>query len=459
MTIPPELKAILTETPELRRSFLVGGCVRDALLGLDQKDYDVEVYGISYDELQRALARWGRPDLVGRSFGVVKLFMASGATYDFSVPRRDSKTMAGHKGFEVILEPDIRPEDAAARRDFTINALMMDPRTGVHMDFFGGEKDLKNRVLRHVSAAFPEDPLRVLRGMQFAARFNLTPAVETIALCQSIVDTFAELAPERIREEWFKWARLSAVPSAGLRFLKDCGWLVHFPELAALVGVPQDPEWHPEGDVWNHTLHACDAMVKLDGWRSAPEDSQITWTLAALCHDLGKANTTHEEMKEGRMRTVSPGHSETGVPLAGSFLSRIDAPVSVRERITPLIADHLIHINPLSDRGIRRLAARLQPETIFGLVQLIAADHSGRPPKPGGMPPAAQELLKRSSDLKISERAPIGILMGRHLVERGMAPGPEMGRLLRAAYEAQLDGVFSDLEGALRWLEGERRDG
>jgi tRNA nucleotidyltransferase (CCA-adding enzyme) len=452
MDIPQELKQILTDTPELQQAYLVGGCVRDGILGSSQKDFDIEVYGLSYEQLQRVLSRWGRPDLVGRSFGVIKLTTPAGTTYDFSLPRRDSKTASGHKGFEIHIDPSIQPEEAASRRDFTINALMLDVRSGRVLDFFGGERDLHHRVLRHVGPAFPEDPLRVLRGMQFAGRFNLTATDETLALCRSIAHTYRELALERVREEWFKWARLSIMPSAGLRFLRDSGWCVHFPELAALIGVPQDPEWHPEGDVWAHSLHACDAMAGLEAWKQADDESRTVWMLTALCHDLGKAETTHEEMKNGRLRIVSPGHSENGAVLAKSFLGRMDTPETIVHRVTPLIIDHLVHINPLSDRGVRRLAARLDPETINGLIQVITADHSGRPPKPGGLPESARQLLERSQELKISQRPPAAILMGRHLLERGVAPGPGMGEILHAAHEAQLDGAFNDLEGALGWL-------
>src|ERR1017187_4642055 len=171
--VPPELERILRQTPKLRQAWLVGGCVRDGLLGCPGKDFDVEVFGIGYETLAQALARWGKVDLVGQSFGVVKLTTGGGHHYDFTIPRRDSKVAAGHKGFAVELDPSITPAQAAARRDFTINSLMFDPRTGEMLDFFGGAADLRGRILRHTSPAFVEDPLRVLRGMQLAARFNL----------------------------------------------------------------------------------------------------------------------------------------------------------------------------------------------------------------------------------------------------------------------------------------------
>src|SRR3954447_724929 len=245
-----ELRRILLETPEIKQAYLVGGCVRDWLSGMPVKDYDVEVFGVGYEELTKVLSGWGKTDLVGRSFGVVKLNTRNGACYDFTIPRRDSKIAPGHKGFSIAFDASLEPRDAAARRDFTVNSLMYDPRQRAVLDFFGGQTDLKNRVLRHTSEAFVEDPLRVLRGMQFASRFELKAAPETIVLARSMKQSFAELAPERVREEWFKWASKSEKPSLGLQFLFDTEWIDHFPEIKALAGTPQEPDWHPEGDVF-----------------------------------------------------------------------------------------------------------------------------------------------------------------------------------------------------------------
>ncbi|MFM7101038.1 MAG: hypothetical protein ACKO3N_07690 [Verrucomicrobiota bacterium] len=264
--LPPTLRRVLAETPELARALLVGGCVRDWLLGRAVKDFDVEVYGLDYETLVRALGRWGRADLVGRSFGVVKLSLAPGLVVDFSLPRRDSKTGPGHRGFAVATDPGLEPGEAALRRDFTINALLFDPRRRVLLDPLCGEADLRARRLRHTGPRFADDPLRVLRGMQFCGRFRLTPDAGTLALCRQMVPTGPELPVERVREEWFKWATRSEEPGRGLRFLADSGWLVHFPELAALEGLPQDPEWHPEGDVLTHTGHCVDALAGLPVW-------------------------------------------------------------------------------------------------------------------------------------------------------------------------------------------------
>lgn len=452
VNVPDELGRILRETPELRESYLVGGCVRDALLGLPQKDFDIEVFGVSYEQLAAALSRWGRTDLVGRSFGVIKLTMAGGAVYDFTIPRRDSKVAPGHKGFDITFEPNITPRDAASRRDFTINALMFDPRAGRVLDFFNGAEDLRNRILRHTTAAFVEDPLRVLRGMQFCSRFGLTAAPETIALCRSMRDSYGELAVERVREEWFKWATKSTVPSAGLRFLLETGWIEHYPELHAIVGTPQDPDWHPEGDVFVHTCHGCDALVRLPAWQQADEESRIVLVFALLTHDFGKAQTTVRVEREGRERIISPGHEEVGVALAESFLNRIDTPHAIIERVVPLVRNHMAHLHDATDRSVRRLARRLAPETIEGLCVLMTADAFGRPPRPAQVPAMVTLLRQRAAELNVQDRAPEPILKGRHLIELGMNPGKNFGEILEAAYEAQLEGKFFDLEGARNWL-------
>jgi tRNA nucleotidyltransferase (CCA-adding enzyme) len=430
--------------------------VRDSLLDIAHKDFDLEVYGVGYEVLARSLSAHGRVDLVGKSFGVIKFTGQSGGQWDFSLPRRDSKISTGHKGFEVEFDPDIEPREAASRRDFTINALMFDPRTGEYLDFFGGREDLQKRVLRHTSSAFVEDPLRVLRGMQFTARFDLSPAPETVELCRSIVQTFPELAVERVGMEWFKWALAAKRPSAGLRFLKDTGWLRHFPEIAALDGTPQDPEWHPEGDVFTHTCHCCDALAELPEWQAVDETTRRVLMFAVLAHDFAKPQTTQEVEREGRKRIISPGHEELGGPVAEAFLTRIDAPNEIKERVVPLVKRHLAQLQPVSDRGVRRLANSLQPATIAELCLVMTADHFGRPPKPRILHEGVLELRAKAEELRLRDSAPKPILQGRHLIARGMQPGKEFGTLLDEAFEAQLEGKFTDLDGALNWLDGRK---
>ena len=453
MNLPDELLRLLSDVPALSRAYLVGGCVRDSLLGIPQKDFDLEVYGVDYEKLASQLSAHGRVDLVGKSFGVIKFTGPSGAQWDFSLPRRDSKMSAGHKGFHIEVDIAIDPKEAASRRDFTMNALAFDPRTGDYLDFFGGREDLKHRVLRHTSAAFVEDPLRVLRGMQFAARFDLTAAPETVALCRSIVQTFPELAVERVGMEWFKWAMMSQRPSAGLRFLQATGWLRHFPEIAALDGTPQDPEWHPEGDVFTHTCHCCDALAELPEWRAADATTRQVLMFAVLAHDFAKPQTTHEAEREGRMRIVSPGHEEQGGPLAEAFLARIGAPNEIKWRVAPLVQHHLAHLQTVSDRSVRRLANFLRPATIAELCLVMTADQFGRPPKPRVIHEGVLALRAKAEELQLRDAAPRPLLLGRHLIAKGMPPGKQFSAVLDAAFAAQLEGNFTDLEGALKWLD------
>jgi len=450
--LPPELLALLRSTSELGRSYLVGGCVRDWLLGVPVVDIDIEVYGVAYPDLVRVLSRHGRADWVGKSFGVVKLTHASGAVWDFSVPRRDSKRGPGHKGFDIEFDPDLNPAEASARRDFTINSMLWDPRTGGLMDPHGGRADLRAGLLRHTSPAFPEDPLRVLRGMQFAGRFALRGAPETLALCRSIVGASEELAVERVREEWLKWATRSVRPSMGLAFLKDSGWLGPLPELAAVVGVPQDPLWHPEGDVWIHTGHAVDALVADPDWKASPAERRLVLMMAVLLHDTGKATCTRTEVRDGRERVVSPGHEGVGGGLAAAFLRRIGFQETLVDRVVPLVTNHMVHSEDPSARMVRRLSVRLRPSTIDELCAVMTADASGRPPRPAGVPRSVQQLREAAGALQLQAAAPAPILQGRHLLARGWVGGPALGKLLQQAYAAQLDGEYADLEGALRWV-------
>ena len=457
--LPPALLALLRNTPGLERSYLVGGCVRDWLLGVPVADFDLEVYGLSYPELAGVLSRHGRADSVGKSFGVVKLTHSSGAVWDFSVPRRDSKRGPGHKGFDIEFDPELSPLEASARRDFTINSMLWDPRSGEVIDPHGGRSDLEARILRHTSAAFPEDPLRVLRGMQFAGRFRLEAAPETLELCRSIRSCFAELAVERVREEWLKWATRSVQPSLGLAFLKGSGWLDLLPELAAIVGVPQDPEWHPEGDVWTHTLHAVDALVDSPQWPAKAAEERCVLMMSVLLHDLGKATCTRTEFKGGRDRIVSPGHEAAGGDLASGFLRRVGFQESWVERVVPLVVNHMVHSEDPSARMVRRLSVRLRPSTIDELCAVMTADASGRPPRPRGEPVSVQKLRQAAADLQLQASVPAALLQGRHLLSQGWTAGPQLGALLKEAYSAQLDGEFSDLDGAMKWVSEQAWNG
>jgi tRNA nucleotidyltransferase (CCA-adding enzyme) len=311
------------------RALLVGGCVRDSALGIPAKDLDIEIYGLLPDHLVAVLSARFAIDIVGQSFGVIKI---RHLPIDVSIPHRDSKSGLGREGFGDNSDPWITPVETASRRDFTINAVALDPLDGEVIDPYGGLLDLRRRILRHSSMKFLEDPLRVLRGMQFVARFNLQAAPETVSLCRTVGPE--GIARERIFEEWRKLVVLGLLPSLGLQFLRDCGWVRHFPELEVLIGCPQDPGWHPEGDVWTHTLHSMDTFAQE---RVQNEWEDLVVGLATLCHDFGKPATT--ELDGARVRSI--GHERAGEMPTRSFLMRLANQRELVESVVPLVLSHL----------------------------------------------------------------------------------------------------------------------
>ena len=451
VSVPAGLRGLLeTLRSAGGRPFLVGGAVRDALLGLPVKDYDVEVFGLPAEALKAALARQGRVNAVGEAFTVFKLSGLEGVTgeVDVSLPRRDSKVGPGHRGIAVHGDPSLSPEEAARRRDFTINALLLEPFTGEVLDFFGGRRDLEARVLRAVdSSRFGEDPLRALRAVQIAARYELTVDGETARLCASM--PLAELPAERIFGEMEKLLLKAPRPSLGLRLLREWGLLGQVaPELLPLADTPQDPEWHPEGDVWIHTLLAVDQAVPLLAGLDRPR--ALTVMLAVLCHDLGKATTTLFE--DGRLR--SRGHEEAGLLPTTALLDRWNVHTllgyDVRGQVLGLVSNHLKpgqlydDRDRVSDGAIRRLAARCEPTLLY---RVARADCLGR--RPGQFEPVAMEwFLEKVRQLEVAVRPPAPLLRGRDLLALGVAPGPAMGRILEAVYERQLDGAVTTVEEA-----------
>jgi tRNA nucleotidyltransferase (CCA-adding enzyme) len=452
MKLPPDLELIVkTLHAEGYRPLIAGGAVRDDLLGLTPKDFDIEVYNASFDDLTRALSQYGRIDLVGQTFGVAKL-----GPYDFSLPRRDSKIGSAHRDFLTTFDPAITPQEAAARRDFTINAMAYDPITGELLDFFHGREDLDNRILRATSEAFREDPLRVLRGMQFACRFNLILDPATADECRAIADQYSTLAQERIAEEFMKWATKSQHPGRIIEYLAATGWLIHFPELAALRDVPQDPEWHPEGDVAIHTMLVVDAAAKIAVRDQLEGDARAVLLFSALTHDFAKPATTALRDRNGRQRWTAHGHESAGGPIARAFLNRIGIKPSIVDQVIPLVENHLAHSslrNDVTPRTVRRLALRLAPANITQLIRLIEADHGGRPPLPSSLPDSAIRIQEMAAAQSVETKPPRPLIQGRHVLPYfNNVSGPHIGGVTKAAYESQLDGVFSTEEEALHWL-------
>ena len=432
------------------KAWLVGGCVRDLLLGLDPKDFDIEAYGLSMEQLEKSLGELGRTGKVGAHFGIIKLWLEN-LEIDVALPRTEIKTEAGHRGFSIAHDPHLSPEKASQRRDFTINAMMFDPLANRLLDLHNGRKDLENKILRHVSPAFVEDPLRPLRAMQFAARFQLRLDSQTANLCRRVLGEAHTLPAARIWGEWQKWSH-APHPSSGLQTLQDSGWLDTYPDLQKMVDCPQEPRWHPEGSVWQHTLHVCDQAAQL---ASADELGPLVrerLMFAALCHDIGKPAST---FIDARKRLRSPGHCQAGVELTEGFLAQIGAPRHLIRHVLPLVREHLVHMHGQpTDRAVRRLADRLAPTNIKLWEMLVRADASGRPPLPPSRP--AQAWLERARELKHHKSRPEPILNGNILIRLGIRPGPGMGKLLSEAYSAQLDGQFLDEPSAIAWFLNKR---
>jgi tRNA nucleotidyltransferase (CCA-adding enzyme) len=424
------------------RALIVGGWVRDRLMGHPSKDVDIEVFRIEPERLKQLLAAFGSVNTVGESFTVYKV-----ADVDVSIPRTESKSGTGHKGFAVRGDPALSYEEAARRRDFTINAISFDPLTGEYLDPFGGRADLARRLLRAVDPrTFADDSLRVLRAIQFAARFEFALDEATKALCRSL--PLDDLPAERIWGEIEKLLLRARRPSIGFALALELRVIERlFPELDALVGCPQEPEWHPEGDVWVHTLLVIDeARTRID---DLPYPQQVAVMLGAVCHDLGKPATT--AFIDGRIRSID--HEDQGVPPAAALLDRLNVHsmqgYDVRREVLGMVANHLKPgmfakaDRPVGDGAYRRLAQKVDLEL---LVRVAKSDCEGRG---GGFDCSAMDaFLESARRLGFEHPPPQPLIKGRHLLDLGVAPGPAMGEVLRQVYERQLDGSVADFDAA-----------
>ena len=425
------------------RALIVGGWVRDRLLKRPSKDLDLEVYGVSAEQLRQLLSAFGRVNTVGQSFAVFKI-----DSIDVSLPRRESKTTAGHRGFEVIGDPNLPIKDAFRRRDFTINAIGWDPLTDEYVDPFHGRDDLARGLLRAVDErTFGDDSLRVLRTIQLAARFEYKLDPPTAVICRNT--NLNDLPAERVWGELEKLLILAIRPSLGFWLALEIGVIEQlFPELQALVGCPQEPEWHPEVHVWKHTLLVIDeARRRIEGL-SRP--CQLAIMLGAVCHDFGKPATTARI--DGRIR--SRNHEQAGLEPTQAFLDRLKVHsvdgFDVRRQIEGMVAYHLTpgmwHKSPekVGDGAFRRLARKVDLEL---LVLLASADCHGRE---GHFDCSAMAgFASRTHELGIEHAPPEPLLKGRHLLSLGLEPGPDIGKILKVIYEKQLDGDVTTLEEAL----------
>ncbi len=453
LSIPPCVEKMCQFLFEVGfKPYIVGGYVRDAFLNRSSKDLDIEVFHCgSIHDLKQCLKSRYIVNEIGESFGICQVRIDDWLI-DLALPRTETKISKGHTGFKVDHFSELDIQKASLRRDFTINSMAYDPIQHQLVDPNNGLIDLESKLLRHVSDQFSEDSLRVYRAMQFASRFEFKIDSRTVDLCSKM--DLSDLPKERLFEEFKKCFLQSLKPSIGLNYMKPLGILSYFPELKALVGCVQDPEWHPEGDVWDHTMLVVDEMASL--LPNIPDNKRLMFMFAALCHDFGKPSTTI--FKDGHWR--SPGHEKAGVSPTRLFLKRLTDNKSLIKSIIPLVEHHLKPAllykadttDGVSDAAIRRLSTKV---SILDLFLLAKADHFGRktPDAIAREFPAGDWLIERSNALDVKDSAPVPFISGKDLISFGYAPGKEMGELLKVLYDEQLSGRVSTKEDAILFLK------
>jgi len=418
------------------RAYCVGGFVRDKIMGRENKDVDIEVHGISPDELKDILAGLGTPLSFGQSFGIYTL---AGSGVDVAMPRREKKTGAKHTDFEVEVDPFIGTKEAARRRDFTINALMEDILTGEVIDHFGGLADIEAGVIRHVDdRTFAEDPLRVLRAAMFAARFGFTVAPETTELCRGM--DLSGLSRERVEGELKKALLGAERPSVFFETLREMDQLdVWFPELKALIGVEQDPVYHPEGDVWVHTMEVLDRAAKYRDKASDP----YSFMLLALTHDMGKALTT--EYVNGRIHAYD--HENRGLPMAETFVKRITGEKDVIRYVKNMLPLHMRPNMHAYSRPALKKTNRLFDEAVAP-EDLIWFSMADRPLMAGDEPFTGDSGFLFERLEKYREIMARPHVTGKDLIEAGLTPDESFSDILAYAHKLRLAGI--DKESALK---------
>jgi tRNA nucleotidyltransferase (CCA-adding enzyme) len=453
---------------------LVGGFVRDGLLGRLTLDVDLEVHGVEAHRLEALLTDLFRSRLhtVGRSFGVFKVRVDDGHELDVSIPRSDSKSGPGHRGFVVTGDPFLGLEEASRRRDFTVNTLALDPLDGTLFDPWNGIADLGDRVLRAVDPGlFGDDPLRVWRGVQFAGRLSLAAEPATFALMRTIVarGELSELSRERVTEELRKLLVEGERPSTGLELARELGILrAEFPEIEAMAGCPQEVEWHPEGDVWIHTRMVVDRAVEVarraEWGFGEPERLQVA--LGALLHDAGKPLATTRAMRNGVLRIVSPGHENAGEAPARAVLSRLTFGEEAERAVLAIVKWHALpfHLHRSFEKGeisegayanaVRKLVKRIHPVPWRVLLAATEADFRGRTMPDAEGPYAAGERFTRTVLDNAYDAEPVRpLVLGRDVLALGVSPGPEVGRLVAAVEEARDRGEIATRDEGLAMLE------
>lgn len=465
INLPKQLKIILKSLKtDGFLPLLVGGCVRDSILGIEPKDIDVEVIGCTIDELEVKLSHFGKIDLIGKAFGIIK-FKTEEIEVDFSVPRKENKIGIGHKSFSVSLNK-MTPKEAAERRDFTFNSLAFDPFKNEILDFFGGVKDINSKLIRHTSNKFKEDSLRILRAMQFQSRFGFSIDKETKSEMKSMSDEIKNLPIERISEEFMKWAIKGNHPELIFDFIKDAKLEWFLPELDILNSIEQDHIHHGEGNAAIHTQLCLKQIISICERENITGEDKAVLVFAVLLHDIGKATTTENIWVEKHNREVitSRNHEVVGANMAINLLQRIGIKHDLIVRIFPLVENHLAHISLFhidNEKGkksaLLKLSRKLTPSNLNDLLLIIEADHFGRKlididEEHKFFESRKNHILEIAGSLNVVTKENSNILMGRHLIEMGMIPGILFGHILRTAQDAQDNLEFTNVEEAKEWV-------
>lgn len=437
-----QVQTILGATP---RVFAVGGCVRDAVLCIDPQDIDLEVFGISFDEITKCLSDSGITfGIHGNQFPVIKAIVDD-THVDISVPRRERKVDIGRTGFHIDVDPDMSIENALARRDFTMNAMLMDA-SGNIIDPFGGKDDLASGILRHTSNRFVEDTTRVLRGMQFCARFKLTACEETLSICNDMLPEFDAIERDMIHVEFVKMF-CAPHPSFGMKFLRDSGFIVKFPELQQLTGIVQDKKHHPEGDVFEHTTQVMDAMAQIVRNHGIEDKKHIVKLMvSAMCHDLGKVFTTviHEDGS-----VTSRGHANAGVQPARQLIARIFNSQDVTEFAVEMTDLHMAFVDEPTKKSVRRIANKMKHD-IRDLALVIQADKSGR--TDGGFSHLVDCAVVNMVFNMEDEVEVVPLINGHDLIDMGLKPGKVFSQIINAVVEKQIEEEITDRDAAIAFV-------
>lgn len=401
------------------KTYLVGGFVRDILMNKEPNDIDIEIFGIEEQKLQEVLKSVGSLKDITSSFEIYNL---TGSNLDITLPRSSDDT----------VNPFISEKEAAKRRDFTMNTVMKNVLGGEILDFYGGAKDIENKIIRATcDESFSADPLRVFRMADFCARFNFTPDEHTKELAMEV--DLSNLKRERVFEELKKALLKSEKPSVFFETLREINGLdVWFPEVKALINIEQNPKWHPEGNVWNHTMLVLNEAVKLKDDAKEP----FNFMLSALFHDLGKAVST--TVKDGKI--ISRGHDVKGIPLTANAVKRLTNNKSVLKYTTNMTELHMKPNGYVAQNSSKKAFDKLFYASVCpeDLLLLSKADHMGR----GGFSDYSEteEHLKQALSI-YNKLMSEPYITGKDLVDAGITPDKNFSKLLDFANKLRLSQV------------------